>query len=348
MSFGQVNASVHCARYLRNEYRGLNRSFEERVMAKSAIVRWSDPELILVATNLLEGHNLLLHAMYQARLSRSPVLLVHVIRPSRLKSDYPEGAPSFLPSSAVQFVRATLDESVKDFRREGILCEPIVLAGSPAEQVRLLVKWRAVDRVIIATRYASGIERLVEPSVAEELITTLEVPVCVIGRRARPGPACGTRLGRVLMAASLRPSSAMLAQFASTLAELNHAQLTLLHVIDRDGMSDEQRETARMEAQRKLAKLVPIEARYTHDPVLLIREGDPATIIRDEAGSLPQDVVILGSPRFSMVSQILTNSVAHRVVIESQCPVITIKPSSASSSQEIHELTGTEQVFTHS
>lgn len=108
-------------------------------MAKSAIVRWSDPELILVATNLLEGQNLLLHAMYQARLSRSPVLLVHVIRPSRLKSDYPEGAPSFLPSSAVQFVRATLDESVKDFRREGILCEPIVLAGSPAEQVRLLV-----------------------------------------------------------------------------------------------------------------------------------------------------------------------------------------------------------------
>jgi nucleotide-binding universal stress UspA family protein len=149
------------------------------------------------------------------------------------------------------------------------------------------------------------------------------------------------------MAASLRPSSAMLAQFASTLAELNHAQLTLLHVIDRDGMSDEQRETARMEAQRKLAELVPIEARHT-DPVLLIREGDPATIIRDEAGSLPQDVVILGSPRFSMVSQILTNSVAHRVVIESQCPVITIKPSSASSSQEIHELTGTEQVFTHS
>ena len=178
----------------------------------------------------------------------------------------------------------------------------------------------SVDRVIVATRYATGVERLIEPSVAEELITTLEVPVCIIGRRTHPGPACSTPLGRVLLATSLHSSSAMLARFANTLAEVNHSQLARSHVLDNERMSEQQREMTRLLTQRNLSALVPIEARHRHKPIFLIREGDPATIILDEAGSLPQDIVVLGTSKPSMVSRILTNSVAHRVVLESQCP----------------------------
>ena len=57
-------------------------------MAQNTIVRWSDPKLILVATNLLEGQTLILHAMYQARLSGAKVLLVHVVRRSKLRAEY--------------------------------------------------------------------------------------------------------------------------------------------------------------------------------------------------------------------------------------------------------------------
>ena len=53
-------------------------------MAKNAIARWSNPELILVATTLLEDHSLMQHAMSQAKLSKASVLLVHVIPPSYL------------------------------------------------------------------------------------------------------------------------------------------------------------------------------------------------------------------------------------------------------------------------
>ena len=317
-------------------------------MAKSAIVRWSAPEVILVATNLLEGHTLLLHAIYQAKLSRATVLLVHVIRPSFLRVNARDGEPSYLPSSAVRNVRSMLDATVKEFEREGILCEPIVLAGSPSEQIHLLVKSRAVDRVIVATRYATGLERLIEPSVAEELITTLEVPVCIIGRRTHPGPACSTPLGRVLLATSLHSSSAMLARFANTLAEVNHSQLALLHVLDNERMSEQQREMTRLLTQRNLSALVPIEARHRHKPIFLIREGDPATIILDEAGSLPQDIVVLGTSKPSMVSRILTNSVAHRVVLESQCPVLTVKYACPRSADEIHETVRSEAMSTHS
>jgi nucleotide-binding universal stress UspA family protein len=307
------------------------------VMAQSAIVRWSDPKVILVATNLLEGQTLILHAIYQARLSGATVLLVHVIRRAFLRSEVPKGAPSFLPGPVLQSVKSKLDEIAKEFLHEGILCEPIILAGHPAEQIALLAKSRSVDRVIAATRYASGVARLVEPSVAEELIATLDVPVCIIGRRVHPGPACGTPLGRVLMAHALDPMSSTLVGFASALAELNHSHLTLLHVMDTQGMSDYERELARMIARQKLSSLIPRNARLRYEPSLLIRDGDPGVIIVDEAGSLSQDVVILGANNSSNVSRLLTNGVVHRVVIESQCPVITIRSPSPHLDEEMNK-----------
>jgi nucleotide-binding universal stress UspA family protein len=144
------------------------------------------------------------------------------------------------------------------------------------------------------------------------------------------------------MATALDSMSSTLGSFASTLAELNHARLTLLHVIDTDGMSNQQRELARMVARQKLASLIPREARHRQEPVLLIRDGDPGTIILDEAGALPQDVVILGKSKSSVVSRLLTNSVVRRVVIESQCPVITIKSPSSDADEEMSKETYAE------
>ncbi|MGB7549576.1 MAG: universal stress protein [Terracidiphilus sp.] len=220
----------------------------------------------------------------------------------------------------------------------------MIVRGLPAEQVAILARSRAGDRVIVASRYACGVARLLEGSVAEELITTLEVPVCVIGRRTRPGAASGTPLGNILLATSLHPGSALLASFASRLAEVNHSHLTLLHVLETGGMSEPQREAARLEALQRLSALVPNEARQSYQPAYLVKEGDPAAVILDEAGSMSQDVVILGSPHSSMVARPLTDSVVHRVVVESQCPVFTINSSSACCVEDTERSAGMESI----
>ena len=299
-------------------------------MSPNAIVRWSNPEVILVATNLLEGHNLILHAIYQAKLSGAKVLLVHVVPPSYSLSEAPNGMPFILPSPMVRNVKAKLDGIAENFRREDVECEPIVLTGLPGEQISRLVRSRSVDRVIVATRNTTGVARLVEESVAEEMIAALEVPVCVIGRRTHPGAACGTPLTRILLATSFHSGSALLARFSSTLAEVNHSRLVLLHVLETSGMSEQHRELAKFEARKRLSDLVPKEARHWEEPSYVVREGDPASVISAEAGSIPQDLVILGSPHPSVASWLLGTGVAHRVVIESECPVITIKTQAAS------------------
>jgi nucleotide-binding universal stress UspA family protein len=315
-------------------------------MKPSSVIRWSTPELILVATNLLEGQSLLLHAIFQARLSKARVILVHVISPSNLGRDVQDGAPSFLPGRAVRAIKARLDEATREFQQAGVLCEPILLTGRPVEEILLLVKLRGVDRVIAGTRYTSGIARLVEPSVAEELIATSEVPICIIGRRTHPKAGGGVSLGNVLLAASLHPAKPLLANFASTLAEMNNARLTLLHVLDPKGMSEQEREMAKFVVRQKLTALVPSGASHRYPPECLIREGDPATVILHEAGYFSQDVLILGSA-FSTAPHLLTDSVVRRVIVESQCPVITIRSNLSSVREAANTSAKVESNFVH-
>jgi nucleotide-binding universal stress UspA family protein len=303
-------------------------------MNQSAIVHWSKPEVILVATDLLEGYTLVLHAIYQARLSNAQVLLVHVVPLSHMRMDPNDGRPFVVSGSEVRNVKAKLDEIAQEFQREGVVCEPVVLSGRPGEQISRFAKARGVARVIVGTRNTDGVARLVEESVAEELIATLDMPVCIIGRRNHPGAACGTPLGCILVAASLEPGSEILVRFGSTLAEVNHSQLVLLHVLDAAGMNEQQLEMAKFAARRKLAYLIPKEAKHRFAPVCHVKEGDPAKIIVSEAGSDSHDLVILGSPHPSIVSWLLGASIVHRVVIESECPVVTVNSLAAADPRD--------------
>jgi nucleotide-binding universal stress UspA family protein len=317
-------------------------------MRQNEMIRWSKPETILVATNLFEENTLVIRAIEQARQSRAKVLLVHVIPGPGSMTETSFEIVFRQPESVVRVPKTRLDEIAKEFERNGIECEPIVLTGIPKVEIARLVKARFVDRVTVADRIASGVARLIAGSVAEELIAAIEVPVCVIGRRVISNRICGTPFGRVLLATSFHRDSSLLVNFANTFAEFNHSHLTLLHVLDNAGLSSREWKLARDTARERLYALVPNEVMRRHQPLLLIREGDPATAILSEARSMSEDLVILGSPLPSIVSQLLCASAAHRVIAESPCPVMTVRLHSANSLEQIPELIGAETVPTHS
>lgn len=296
-------------------------------MTQSILRRWSNPEVILVVTNFVEGPSLMLHAIYQAKLSGAKIMLVHVIRPSFLRANSDPRHPCALPSPVPLTVRTTMDQMVRSVEREGILCESIVLRDTPAEQISLLVKTRGVDRVIVATRSLRGVERLLMGSVAEELTAILEIPVCIVGHGAHRGANCDTPPRGILAATSLRPGSSLCTGFAFAFAELHQARLTLLHVLDSGGISETQMEYARNAVRQKLPTYCPGQGNEGLQSLIEIREGDPAAEILEAASLARHDFIILGSPPDSRVSRILASSVIHRVVGEAKCPVITIKPT---------------------
>jgi nucleotide-binding universal stress UspA family protein len=239
-------------------------------MKRNVVARWISPNVMLVATNLLEGQTFLLHAIHQARLSRSRLILVHVISSFSLNTESLDTAPCPALSASVRAVQIKLDEMVEEFRFDGVLCEPIILVGDPAKQLSLVAKSRSVDRVILGARYEPFFARVIEESVAEKVMATIDIPACIIGRRALPVPACEAPLGRVLCATSFHAGSSQVVKFASTLAEVNNAHLTLLHVLETDGMSIHEVETARIAARRRLCASVPAEGRLGNHSIQML------------------------------------------------------------------------------
>jgi nucleotide-binding universal stress UspA family protein len=57
----------------------------------------------------------------------------------------------------------------------------------------------------------------------------------------------------------------------------------------------------------------------------MVREGDPATIIADEAGGISADLIIMGTRGLSGLKHALMGSVAERVVRTAPCPVLTVR-----------------------
>jgi nucleotide-binding universal stress UspA family protein len=299
-------------------------------MTQSAVRRWSNPETILVVTNLLERPSMMLHAAYQARLSRAKIVLAHVIRPSSLRTEPSVAMPSTLPSPAVRVVQATLNNMVRAFELEGILCEPVILRGALTEQIPLLVRSRSVDRVLVAARNARGVERLLMGSIAEELAAVLDVPVCIIGQGTHPGPRLEVPPARILVATSFRASSSICVTFGCALAEEHHARLTVLHVLESSrlcsGSHYVEAQAAIGAARQKLANCIPPAARNLCEIDLEVRVGDAATEILSAVASAHYDFIILGSPPESIVTRILGSNVIHRIVSEANSPVITVKP----------------------
>ena len=150
-----------------------------------------------------------------------------------------------------------------------------------------------------------------------------------------PDPSSSFPPSRILLATSLQLGSRTLVNFASTLAELHQSHLTLLHVLDSDHMTKQDRELARFDARKKLLGFIPNEARHRHRPIVLIPEGNPTKVIPDAVGTLSQDLVILGGPCPSLFSWILGTGVVQRAIDVAKCPIITIRsPANAAMNKE--------------
>jgi len=87
---------------------------------------------------------------------------------------------------------------------------------------------------------------------------------------------------------------------------------------------DQKEEMARQLAERVapfLGEGVPIETK--------ILEGDPWRVIRDEAGSLPADLLVMGTHGRSGFEHLLLGSVTERVLRHAPCPVLTVGRAAA-------------------
>jgi nucleotide-binding universal stress UspA family protein len=204
-------------------------------------------------------------------------------------------------------------------------CENIVIEGDPALAIVKFVAAKGADFIVLATSARRHAARILLGSVAEEIFRDAECPVVVLGPRARflkKG-----KLARLVFATDLEPHSlAALAQL-STISNALHSKVSVIRAIPREMEFPGERNRARRETQETFEAAADCNLRK-HTSNISIVFGSPVKSITNFATRTAADAIVMGIRGGGELSRAATHipwALAHRVIAEAKCPVMTIR-----------------------
>lgn len=189
-----------------------------------------------------------------------------------------------------------------------------------------------IDLIVAGTHGRTGPERLVLGSVAEEIFRRSPVPVMTVGPEVKPGALREGSLDRILFATDFAPHSAAALPYAIALAKENRARLLLLHALPKrreagDG-GGSRRHLSVAEAFHELHEMLPSDLGLPHPPDFAVEFGKPAEAILAAAGQRGASVIVLGihgAEAHLAAATHLEGGIAHKVVAQAPCPVLTVR-----------------------
>ena len=303
--------------------------------------RWAHPEVILVATDLLDLDRLMPFAVAQAVETESRLILLHVLPPTAGLGTDPVGMPQYDPSAAVESAARELHRWSSLARDRAIECHALVREGYAAQQIVACVRQFHVGRILLGTRSRSKVGKLLLGSVAEQVLRSVHLPVITVGPEAHlPVSASGGKKV-VLHATTLREASRPSAVLACKIAAAQNARLVLLHVLppssDVDSMGGSvcmdsaalhEIELLAREVRDQDTAGVPIETRIVH--------GKPCIEILAASVEVGSGLIILGATHRSALQNLTRDHTIYRVLAHAPCPVLTLREV---SEEECHEPT---------
>ena len=160
------------------------------------------PKSILVATALNDLDFLLPVATEQAKVTGAMIWLLHVIPPDAYVSTESGAYPTGLKEKAFRTAEETLAGVAFRLKEQNVACAYEVRRWYAVDQIKEFIRERGIERLILGTSSRGKLGKLLIGSVAEELIRSLDIPVCTVGPNSRPLPQGNPR--RVIFATSLR------------------------------------------------------------------------------------------------------------------------------------------------
>ncbi len=300
--------------------------------------RWAHPEVILVATDLLDLDRIMPFAVAQAVETGSRLILLHVLPPAAGFGTDPAGMPQYDPSAAVELAARELHRWSSLARNKGIECHALVREGETAQQIAACVRQFHVGRILLGTRSRGKVSKLLLGSVAEQVLRSVHLPVYTVGPEAHL-PVSG-RDGKqvVLHATTLRETSRPSAVLACHVAATQNARLVLLHVLPpmRDPEASLRLDATTLRELELLARetrdqdtaSVPVESRIVH--------GNPCIEILATASELNAALIILGATHRSALQNLTRDHTIYRVLAHARCPVLTLREISAEECSEVN------------
>jgi len=313
-------------------------------MPNLGLSRWTQPAVILVATDLSDLDRLMPFAIQQAHDSAARLILLHVLAAGTVMAVDAAGIPFYDPAGSIDFASKTMEPWRTMARGENVICDSVVREGNAAQQIFTCARQFNVDRILLGTRSRSKISKLLLGSVAEQVLRSVNLPVMTVGPEAHLEVGKNDPEKVVLHATTLRETSSPSAALACQIAASQSARLVLLHVLppidemERDGLPTGLDSTA-MRELRILATEIGatecccgrVEPRVVH--------GNPSIEILSASAELHASVIVLEARNRPAYQSLTRDRTVYRVLAHARCPVLTLRePSETALNKNIPHL----------
>ena len=209
----------------------------------------------------------------------------------------------------------------------GLRCEVVVRPGLAADQIRIFAREREIDRIVMGTHSPGPIGKLLVGSVAEAVLRTATVPVCIVGPDVVDGSYRNFATKTILCALSMLDTSFVVASFAANLAAQHSSRLILQHVIKPQERREILAERSIKQIEGELLGMVPVELREKVETQAIVMPGDPTEELLYQSRAQQADLIVLGAQGASAFAAITRHGVVYKVLAHAQCPVMTLSPT---------------------
>ena len=201
--------------------------------------------------------------------------------------------------------------------------EVLIRKGDIWTELSQVIKEKEIDLIVTGTHGRTGVNRLLFGSVAEKIFRQAPCPVLTVGPSVSGNPKSVAEIHEILYPTDFTPHSLAVAPYAISLAQENQARLTLLHVAE-----DEKPRLSPGSLTVRLHELIPPEAELWCRPSAFIRYGVPEVEILLMARERAADLIVMGvrsRPGIPGIASHMPWAIAHRIVLNAHCPVLTIR-----------------------
>ena len=251
---------------------------------------------------------------------------LHVRFPATYPIVGPEAMPQVLEAAEEQakFEAKQLHEML-----ETVPHEVTVTEGDLWPSLSEIVNKQQTDLIVMGTHGRKGVSRALLGSAAEEVIRNAHCPVLTVGPHVSHNTERRLAMKEILFATDFSAESLAALPFAVSLAQEHLSALTLLNVTGKAEAGELVHAGQYKESTlRRLQSLVPAGAELWCEPKCRVEQGPEAQKIMEVAIALGADLIVLGvhSPQGGLgATTHLLQSIAHQVVANAQCPVLTVR-----------------------
>lgn len=295
--------------------------FQTRVLAA--------PDHILVATDLTDGDYLIPHVIAQAKASGAHVTLFHAIPPTDTLPMEGAAIPYIDQAKIDRDVRFMLEGIAREIESHGISCATSLRHDYAADAICAEIGETGANRLIMGTHGRRRLAQLALGSVANELLTRVDIPIFAIGPGAHGGSEHVIPQPEHVMPLNILHPVALGRDYrrgvclAFDLAQTYRAKLTLLHVLDPDLREQINPERKLAWAENALRALVPPAEELRFPVETRAAAGDVVEEVLRAAAATTADWIVLGVDEAAFWR--FRDSTAYKVMAAANCPVLAIR-----------------------